>query len=220
MVCASSCNSNTDTNLKLSGRGGSGVPASSFNGVEPFSGKSGSVSFYGLTYQSVEEGKLVSAPFNEDKGTFLWVLGPVALTLSLIVPQFFLGNAVQAFLNDTVLVGTFPSVFLILFYFILVISFYLFWCCLVLKLFCCVKVGYLIEIHRRIREIGFPITCLFTLFICLLFNDLGYILDFLPSANFEPHLLLMADYVVPHVSCLWIIIFYGGFMSKQDFNVL
>ncbi|KAJ6400164.1 hypothetical protein OIU84_015753 [Salix udensis] len=104
VICgSSSSNSNADTNLKISRRKGSGVPASSYNGVEPFNGKSGSVSFHGLTHQSVEEGRLVSAPFNEDKGSFVWFLGPVALVLSLIVPQFFLGSAIEAFLKDEVL---------------------------------------------------------------------------------------------------------------------
>jgi hypothetical protein len=80
--------------------------------VEPFNGKSGSVSFHGLTHQSVEEGRLVSAPFNEEKGSFVWLLGPVALVLSLIVPQFFLGSAIEAFLKDEVLVGTYQFEFL------------------------------------------------------------------------------------------------------------
>lgn len=92
--------------MRLSGREKSGVPTSSFHGREPFRGKSGSVSFYGLTHQSVEEGKLVSAPFSEDNGSYLWVLGPVALISSLIFPQFFFANAIEAFLKDGVLVGT------------------------------------------------------------------------------------------------------------------
>ncbi|KAL9348732.1 hypothetical protein Peur_060098 [Populus x canadensis] len=98
--------------------GSSGVPASSSNGVEPFNGKSGSVSFHGLTHQSVEEGRLVSAPFNEEKGSFVWLLGPVALVLSLIVPQFFLGSAIEAFLKDEVLVEIATSLsFEAMFYF-------------------------------------------------------------------------------------------------------
>ncbi|XP_065882054.1 uncharacterized protein [Euphorbia lathyris] len=103
-VCASSSNSRGNTNLKLSGREKSAVPAAGFHGPEPFRGKSGSVSFYGLTHQSVEERKLVSAPFSEDKGSFLWVLGPIALISSLIVPQFFFGNAIESFLKDDILV--------------------------------------------------------------------------------------------------------------------
>lgn len=58
------------------------------SGVEPFRGKAGSISFSGLTHQLVEEGKLVSAPFNESAGSLFWVLAPVALMLSLVVPQF------------------------------------------------------------------------------------------------------------------------------------
>lgn len=73
-------------------------------GVEPFRGKSGSVSFHGLTHQLVEENKLMSAPFQEEKGSLLWVLAPVALICSLIVPQFFLSNAIEAFFKDETLI--------------------------------------------------------------------------------------------------------------------
>ncbi|KAJ0230778.1 Uncharacterized protein HA466_0304940 [Hirschfeldia incana] len=72
--------------------------------AELFRGKSGSVSFNGLTHQLVEESKLVSGPFQEeDKGSFLWVLAPAVLISSLILPQFFLSGAIEAtFKNDTV----------------------------------------------------------------------------------------------------------------------
>ncbi|KAL1093199.1 hypothetical protein V6Z11_D06G014100 [Gossypium hirsutum] len=73
-------------------------------GVEPFRGKSGSVSFHGLTHQLVEENKLMSAPFQEEKGSLLWVLAPVALICSLIVPQFFFSNAIEAFFKDETLI--------------------------------------------------------------------------------------------------------------------
>lgn len=75
------------------------------NGVEPFHGKSGSVSFYGLTYQSVEEGKLESAPFKQEESSYLWVLAPVAFISSLILPQFFIGTIVDAFFNGLILKG-------------------------------------------------------------------------------------------------------------------
>ncbi|CAI0558737.1 unnamed protein product [Linum tenue] len=106
LLRASSSSHHADVNLKLSEKEGSGLPATgSFNdGFEPFRGKSGSVSFCGLTHQSVEEGKLVSAPFKEEKGSFLWILGPVVLISSLIFPQFFLGLAVEELLKDVVLV--------------------------------------------------------------------------------------------------------------------
>ncbi|KAF2309946.1 hypothetical protein GH714_005722 [Hevea brasiliensis] len=107
IVRASSSNSSGNTNLKLLGRDDAAVPADRFHGSEPFRGKSGSASFYGLTHQSVEEGKLVSTPFAEDKGSLLWVLGPVALISSLIVPQFFVANAIEAFIRDEVLVAMF-----------------------------------------------------------------------------------------------------------------
>lgn len=83
----------------------SSVPVNGYNGVEPFRGKSGSVSFYGLTYQSVEEGKLESAPFNEEESSYFWVLAPVAFMSALILPQFFISNIVQAFFDDVILIG-------------------------------------------------------------------------------------------------------------------
>ena len=41
---------------------------SRLNGVEAFRGKSGSISFHGLTHLLVEEGKLMLASFGENKG--------------------------------------------------------------------------------------------------------------------------------------------------------
>ncbi|KAK4429115.1 hypothetical protein Salat_1211700 [Sesamum alatum] len=71
-------------------------------GSEPFRGKSGSVSFGGLTHQSVEESKLVSSPFKENTGSLLWVLAPVALISSLVVPQFFIVGAVEDIFKNQV----------------------------------------------------------------------------------------------------------------------
>uniref|UniRef100_A0A2C9U0Y3 Uncharacterized protein n=1 Tax=Manihot esculenta TaxID=3983 RepID=A0A2C9U0Y3_MANES len=104
IIRASSSNSSGNRNLKLLGREDAAVPADSFYYLEPVRGKSGSASFCGLTHQSVEEGKLVSTPFAEEKGSLLWVLGPVALISSLIVPQFFLANSIEAFIKNEVLV--------------------------------------------------------------------------------------------------------------------
>ncbi|KAM6584647.1 hypothetical protein CsatB_011649 [Cannabis sativa] len=89
--------------LENSGNENSRLPIVRYEGVEPFRGKSGSVSFHGLTHQLVEESKLVSAPFNEEKGSFLWVLAPLAIISSLILPQFF-GGAIEAFLKEDILV--------------------------------------------------------------------------------------------------------------------
>jgi len=91
--------------LELHPSKNSTVPVSTFDGAEPFRGKSGSVSFYGLTHQAVEEGKSESAPFEEKGGSYLWVLAPTAFIASLILPQFFVDNVVEAFLNHTILVG-------------------------------------------------------------------------------------------------------------------
>ncbi|KAE8735132.1 hypothetical protein F3Y22_tig00000453pilonHSYRG00041 [Hibiscus syriacus] len=102
IVCASG--SDPNSNLKPNGKGKSGEALSRYGGVEPFRGKSGSVSFHGLTHRLVEESKLTSAPFEEEKGSFLWVLAPVALISSLIAPQFFFSNAIEAFFKDETLI--------------------------------------------------------------------------------------------------------------------
>ncbi|KAL8257074.1 hypothetical protein R6Q59_029115 [Mikania micrantha] len=71
------------------------------DGVEPFGGKSGSVSFVGLTHQLVEEGKLVSSPFQESR-SLLWIVAPMALILSVLIPQIF-GIISNDLLQDVVL---------------------------------------------------------------------------------------------------------------------
>ncbi|KDO84386.1 hypothetical protein CISIN_1g017898mg [Citrus sinensis] len=101
ILCAS--NSGSDTKLGFPSGENSSLPVAIFNGPEPFRGKSGSVSFCGLTHQLVEEGKLMSAPFQEDKGSFLWILAPVVLISSLILPQMFLGNVIEDFIKDNLL---------------------------------------------------------------------------------------------------------------------
>ncbi|VVA11539.1 PREDICTED: CICLE_v10001600mg [Prunus dulcis] len=99
------CASNSsDAKLEFSGGENSNVPFRRVDGVEPFRGKSGSISFHGLTHQLVEEGKLVSAPFDEVKGSFLWFFAPAALISSLLLPQFFIGNAIEAFLKDEIII--------------------------------------------------------------------------------------------------------------------
>lgn len=96
--------SNVNGALEVELKQSSSVPVNGgYNGLEPFHGKSGSVSFYGLTHQSVEEGKLVSAPFKQEESSYLWVLAPVAFISSLILPQFFVGTVVAAFFNDLIL---------------------------------------------------------------------------------------------------------------------
>ncbi|MBA0808107.1 hypothetical protein Gohar_023869 [Gossypium harknessii] len=45
----------------------------------------------------------MSAAFQEDKGSFLWVLAPIALISSLILPQFFFSSAIEAFFKDDTL---------------------------------------------------------------------------------------------------------------------
>ncbi|CAL5349138.1 unnamed protein product [Camellia sinensis] len=101
VVCVS--NSNQEGKLNFSGKDVTKLRVNGVDEPEPFRGKSGSVSFHGLTHQLVEEGKLVSAPFKESTGSFLWILAPVALISSLVLPQFFLITAIDAFAKDEIL---------------------------------------------------------------------------------------------------------------------
>ncbi|CAK9178874.1 unnamed protein product [Ilex paraguariensis] len=75
------------------------------NEVEPFRGKSGSISFVGVTHQLVEESKLVSAPSAESTGSFLWAWAPISLISSLVIPQLFVGAAIDGFFGDEILSG-------------------------------------------------------------------------------------------------------------------
>ncbi|GJS96025.1 hypothetical protein Tco_0802993 [Tanacetum coccineum] len=72
-------------------------------GFEQFGGKSGSVSFIGLTHQLVDEGKLVSSPFKESR-SLLWIVAPIALISSVLLPQFF-GILSTDLIQDVVLTG-------------------------------------------------------------------------------------------------------------------
>ncbi|XP_068657175.1 uncharacterized protein [Aristolochia californica] len=76
---------------------------------ESFRGKSGIVSFSGLTNELLEERKLVSSPFKDGTGSLLWIVGPIALISSLVLPQFILNNAVDAIVKDTILAETITS---------------------------------------------------------------------------------------------------------------
>lgn len=93
-------NSSPPGKLNYDGRESRDVSLIASNGSEPFRGKSGSVSFQGITHQMVEESKLVSAPFEEKSGSFLWVLAPVALISSLVLPQFFIAVAVDDLIKN------------------------------------------------------------------------------------------------------------------------
>lgn len=73
--------------------------------LDPFRGKPGSVSFCGLTHQNIEGRKLVSSPFEDDSSSLLWVVAPLALISSLLVPQFFLGGAIEGFIRNEFLAG-------------------------------------------------------------------------------------------------------------------
>ncbi|KAL1366749.1 hypothetical protein HN51_020824 [Arachis hypogaea] len=103
--------SNVNGGLEVRPNRNSSVAVTSYNGIEPFRGKPGSVSFYGITFQSVEEGKLESAPFEKEESSYFWLLAPVVLISSLILPQFFIGNVVETFFNDVILVDVMSSFF-------------------------------------------------------------------------------------------------------------
>ncbi|CAK9178581.1 unnamed protein product [Ilex paraguariensis] len=85
------------------GQENTSLPINGGNGVEPFRGKSSSISFAGVTHQLVEESKLVSAPSAEGTGSFLWAWAPVALISSLVLPQLFVGTAIDEFFSDEIL---------------------------------------------------------------------------------------------------------------------
>ncbi|KAI0503798.1 hypothetical protein KFK09_014741 [Dendrobium nobile] len=71
--------------------------------LDPFRGKSGCVSFCGLSHQLVEARNLVSSPFEDGKGSIIWIAAPLALISSLLLPQFFINNAIEVFVKNEVL---------------------------------------------------------------------------------------------------------------------
>lgn len=95
VICAADLNSSRKLGFRVNASKNS----------ETFRGKSGSVSFVNITHQSVEESQLVSTPYKENTGSLLWILAPIALISSLLVPQFFIVNAVEDFLKNEVLAG-------------------------------------------------------------------------------------------------------------------
>nr|XP_043615398.1 uncharacterized protein LOC122587329 [Erigeron canadensis] len=96
LVCCAVNDSTSEVNSKVTDK-----KVSKVDGIEPFGGKSGSVSFIGLTHQMVEEGKLVSSPFKESR-SLLWIVAPIALISSVLLPQF-LGMLSNDLLQDVVL---------------------------------------------------------------------------------------------------------------------
>ncbi|KAF7124265.1 hypothetical protein RHSIM_Rhsim12G0123500 [Rhododendron simsii] len=97
IVCAAE--SNSEANLKFSEE----EVKMCVDEVEPFRGKSGSVSFQGSSHQSVEEGKWASSPSKEGTGSLLWVLAPVALISSIVLPQLLLSTVIDVFIKDEIL---------------------------------------------------------------------------------------------------------------------
>ncbi|KAK8642474.1 hypothetical protein V6N13_011816 [Hibiscus sabdariffa] len=84
---------------------------------DPWLSEQSSPSSSNLLNNLEEESTLKSAPFQEGKGSFLWILGPIALISSLILPQFFFSYAIEAFFKDETLVEIVSSFsFEVLFY--------------------------------------------------------------------------------------------------------
>ncbi|CAI9116637.1 OLC1v1017834C1 [Oldenlandia corymbosa var. corymbosa] len=79
------------------------VRVNAYDGSEPLCGKPGSVSFVGVTHQSVDEGKLVSSPVEENARSIVWIVAPVALIASLMLPRFILGSAIEELFRNEVL---------------------------------------------------------------------------------------------------------------------
>lgn len=99
-VCA--LNSDSDVKPLVHLKGYAGVLDRNLGGIEPYRGKAGSVSFYGVTHHLVEESELVSAPFKEGRGSLLWVLAPVVLILFLILPPLFIPEVVDTMFKDAI----------------------------------------------------------------------------------------------------------------------
>ncbi|KAL1366751.1 hypothetical protein HN51_020825 [Arachis hypogaea] len=118
-ACASKCLKWVDTrpSISLMHASDSNVFVTSDDVVELVSGKSGSCSFHGMTYPSVEGGKLKNASFEKKDNSFFWLLAPAAFISCLILPRFFLRDVVEAFIKDPRLVDIVSSLFSeILFY--------------------------------------------------------------------------------------------------------
>nr|GMD89085.1 wall-associated receptor kinase-like 14 [Ipomoea batatas] len=98
IVCLS--NSSSSEKLSSSETGNRSVSANGISGLEPFQGKTGCVSFAGLTHQLVEERKLESAPSGEEAQSFMWVVAPVALISSFLLPPFLVYIAVDGIKNE------------------------------------------------------------------------------------------------------------------------
>ncbi|MQL77032.1 hypothetical protein Taro_009462 [Colocasia esculenta] len=78
------------------GRHGRTVPCPGASGTRARSG------------HPTRERQLVSAPFKEGTGSFLWILGPLAFISSLLLPQIFLSSFVEATIKDDILAGNWP----------------------------------------------------------------------------------------------------------------
>ena len=94
-----------DTNSKPPPRGYTGVSKTKFAGIEPFGGKPGSVSFSGITHHVVEGRKIVASPYKDGGGSMLWVLAPLVLISSLILPPIYLSNIFDNVFENVILAG-------------------------------------------------------------------------------------------------------------------
>ncbi|XP_047307916.1 uncharacterized protein LOC124911470 [Impatiens glandulifera] len=105
------CVKSNENEKSSSGENSDNLNISMIGGAEPFRGKSGSVSFHGLTHQMVEESKLVSSPFKDINATsLLWIMAPIAFISSLVLPQVFVGSVIDSFFKDEILAELVTSI--------------------------------------------------------------------------------------------------------------
>lgn len=76
-----------------------------------FDGKPGFVAFNGGNYQHLKEGELSLTSSEEGNRSLIWLLGPIALVASVVLPPFYLRKSFEAVFGDSL-----PTDFLILFF--------------------------------------------------------------------------------------------------------
>jgi hypothetical protein len=76
-----------------------------------FDGKPGFVAFGGGNHQHLKEGEFSSTSSEEGNRSLIWLLGPIALVASVVLPPFYLRKSFEAVFGDSL-----PTDFLILFF--------------------------------------------------------------------------------------------------------
>ncbi|VFQ65702.1 unnamed protein product [Cuscuta campestris] len=99
-IVSISSSSSLSKKLSSSGSEDNTVTAHDTSRLEPFQGKPGSVSFVGVTHQLVEARKPEDAQLAGKTGSFRWVIAPVALISSFVLPRFFIDITIDGLRND------------------------------------------------------------------------------------------------------------------------